>query len=279
MNQPSSQEAAGPTFLKLGGSLITDKTRPETVRADILRRLAQEVSQALGEAPGLCLVLGHGSGSFGHMAARQHGTRDGVHDAPGWLGFAQVADAAARLNRVVVGAFLDAGLPVWAVQPSAAGWCSDGLISHWPGEILEMALARGLVPLIYGDTLLDTRRGGTIASTEELFAWLVARLRPTSIVLVGTVDGVYSADPMVDPQAEPWPRITPQDLPQLQSSLGGSHGVDVTGGMLSKVTEMCQLVQSHPGLRVRLISGLREGAVRAALLNDRQSGGTLICSR
>lgn len=263
-------------FLKLGGSLITDKTQVEQVLPEVLARAAGEVARALRDAPGLRLVLGHGSGSFGHVVASRYGTRDGVHGAEAWMGFARVAEAAARLNRLVVGAFLAAGVPAWSVQPSAGGWCAEGRIVHWRSQPFEMALARGLVPLAYGDVMLDEAQGGTIASTEELFAWLVARLQPARVILAGTVDGVYSADPLTDGAAEPWPLITPAGLPGLQASLGRSHGVDVTGGMLSKVTEMCALVEAYPQLEVRLVSGLRPGALYAALLGLPEAGGTLI---
>jgi isopentenyl phosphate kinase len=266
-------------FLKLGGSMITDKTRVEQVLPDVLARAASEVASALRDAPGLRLVLGHGSGSFGHVAARRYGTRNGVQGPEAWMGFVRVAEAAARLNRLVVADFLAAGVPAWSVQPSAGGWCADGQISQWQGEPVEMALARGLVPLIYGDVMLDEAQGGTIASTEELFAWLVARLRPARVILAGTVDGVYSADPLADASAEPWPLITPASLPSLQASLGGSHGVDVTGGMLSKVTEMCALVEAYPQLEVRLVSGLRPGALYASLLGLPEAGGTVISAR
>ena len=111
---------------------------------------------------------------------------------------------------------------------------------------------------------------------EELFAWLVPHLHPARIVLAGTVDGVFSRDPLADPYAEQWPEITPATLPGLRASLGGSHGVDVTGGMLSKVTEMVQLVTAYPGLEVRIVSGLRHGAVQAALLGWDTTGGTII---
>ena len=263
-------------FLKLGGSLITDKTRAEAVQPDVLRRVAGEVARARQDAPHLRLLLGHGSGSFGHVAARQHGTRAGVRGEPGWLGFAQVADAAARLNRLVVAAFLAAGVPVWSVQPSASVLCRDGAIAAWPSQQLDLALARGLAPLIFGDAVLDSVRGGTIASTEELFVWLAPRLRPARIVLAGTVDGVFSGDPLHDPAAVLWPEITPDDLPRLRASLGGSHGVDVTGGMASKVAEMCQLAASQPGLEVRLVSGLRPDAIYRALLGAQDAGGTRI---
>ena len=62
-------------FLKLGGSLITDKRQPETPRMDVIERLAQEIAAARAANPSLQLVLGHGSGSFGHIYARQYGTR------------------------------------------------------------------------------------------------------------------------------------------------------------------------------------------------------------
>lgn len=263
-------------FLKLGGSLITDKTQPETPRHAVLQEIAREVRQARVEAPDLQVVLAHGSGSFGHVAAAKYGTRAGVHTPADWQGFAEVSDAAARLNRLVAGIFLAAGLPVWSVAPSAGGWCTDGRLGHWQPELFAMALERGVLPLTYGDALLDTLRGGTIASTEELFAWLVPHLRPARIVLAGTVDGVYSGDPLADPLAERWPEITPHTLPGLRASLGGSHGVDVTGGMLSKVTEMVQLVSSYAGLEVRLVSGQRPGAVQATLLGRDDAGGTTI---
>jgi hypothetical protein len=107
-------------FVKLGGSVITDKTRIETARPDVIARIACEVASARAEQPGLKLVLGHGSGSFGHVVARRFGTREGVHGADAWRGFAEVAAVAARLNRIVVDAFREAGVPVWSLQPSAS---------------------------------------------------------------------------------------------------------------------------------------------------------------
>ena len=275
MTSLSPPDRAPVVFIKLGGSLITDKTRPEIARVDVLDQLAAELLQARTQAPQVRILLGHGSGSFGHAAAARHGTRHDVNGPAGWLGFAEVADAAARLNRIVVGRLLAAGLPVWSIQPSASARCADGQLADWPTGAIELALERGLVPLVYGDTVLDTVRGGTIASTEELFGWLAPRLAPVRIVLAGIVDGVYEGDPLVNPAAAQVPEITPATLPAIAARLGGSHGVDVTGGMLSKVSEMCRLVAAQPQTEIRLVSGLRSGAVLQAMLG-RDGGGTRI---
>ena len=124
-------------FLKLGGSLITDKTQAETPRQDVLEELAQEVRQARAEAPELRMVLAHGSGSFGHVAARRHGTRAGVTGQAGWQGFAEVSDAAARLNRIVAGVFLAAQPP--SVVGAAVGW---GLVRGWTAQSLAARVVR-----------------------------------------------------------------------------------------------------------------------------------------
>src|SRR5512137_281262 len=116
-------------FLKLGGSLITDKTRIEHARRPIIRRLAREIKAAREACPNLQLVLGHGSGSFGHVAAKKHGTHDGVKDQAGWLGYAEVAAAAARLNQIVADLFVAEGVPVVSLPPSASARCDDGRLS------------------------------------------------------------------------------------------------------------------------------------------------------
>jgi len=107
-------------FLKLGGSLITEKDKPSTVRARILERVCKEIAAARAAHPGLRLLLGHGSGSFGHVPAQQHGTRAGVASPAQWRGFVEVWQQAAALDRLVMDALQAAGLPALAFPPLAA---------------------------------------------------------------------------------------------------------------------------------------------------------------
>ncbi len=264
-------------FCKLGGSVITDKAQPGTARHEVLGRLAREVARSLASRPQLRLVLGHGSGSFGHVVAQLHGTRHGVRSAREWLGFTEVAAVAARLNRIVTDAMLREGVPVLSLQPSASAVCEGGQLTSLATGPVEHALDRGLVPLIYGDVALDTKQGGTIISTEQVFAYIARRIRPARLVLVTAVDGVFEGDPLVDPDARPVPEISASNWQAVQAVLGGSHATDVTGGMLAKVEEMVALVREFPGLTVRITSGQRPGALEAALREPGSAtGGTVL---
>jgi isopentenyl phosphate kinase len=264
-------------FVKLGGSVITDKRRPSTARPEVIRRLAAELKAALAARPGLRVLLGHGSGSFGHIPARKYHVRQGIPPDGEWWGYAETGVAAARLNRIVADLLLEEGVPVWSVQPSASAVCVGGrLVSCAIGPI-QAAIEHGLVPLIYGDVAFDERQGCTIISTEELFLYLARQVPVHSIVMVGEVDGVYDRDPLVDPQAVRIPRITPASFAGLQAQLGGSYAVDVTGGMLTKVEAMVSLVASGHVDRVHLISGRRRGALNRALLGAQEvCGGSVI---
>ena len=257
-------------FLKLGGSLLTDKTGVEALRGDVLRRLAAEIRQATDELPGLSLVLGHGSGSYGHVAAAEFGTRAGVDSVAEWMGFAKVSDAAARLNRQVCAALLDVGLPAISLQPSASAVCDNGGIVRLASEPVTAALKAGLLPVVYGDVAFDAVRGGTIISTEEVMGYLAANLKPSWLLLAGETDGV------LDKHGATIPTITRENLPRFESSLRGSRGTDVTGGMSSKVRGVLDLVERIDGLSVRVFSGLQPGSVREVMSGRGRQLGTVI---
>ena len=260
-------------FLKLGGSIITDKTQPEVARVDVMRRLAREVRAALDAQPDTRLVLGHGSGSFGHVAAKKHGTRDGVHDGTGWIGFAEVAASAARLNQIVTDVFIEEHVPVISLPPSASARCTNGRLMHLDTTVLHVHLRNRLIPLVHGDVALDAVRGATIVSTEDVFAYLAGELEPDRVLLAGEVAGVY---PSADMTGEVIPLITPATVEQFASALGGSHGVDVTGGMAAKVWQMIEWVQAHPRTSARIFSAAEAGALLRVLVDPRAPIGTEI---
>ena len=258
-------------LLKLGGSLITDKTRPYTPRLDVLDDLAQQIGTALQTNPGLSLVLGHGSGSFGHTAAKQYHTRDGLTDptaqqsARYWQGFSEVWLQASALNRFVLEALHRAGVPSLALAPVAGVTAQDGKVIHWDLTSLRAALNARLLPVVYGDVIFDTRRGGTILSTEDLFEYLAQQLQPQRILLAGLEGAVWADFPERQQRVE---KITPASFDEVKARVGQSNGADVTGGMESKVRQMLDLVQAQPGLTAQIFSGADAGNIQKALAGD-----------
>ncbi len=255
-------------FLKLGGSLLTDKRGVESLRAGVLARLAVEIAAARAARPGLRLLLGHGSGSFGHTGAARHGTRQGVAGPAAWRGFAEVADAAARLNRHVIAALLAAGVPAVGLPPSASALVVNGRLMQMATGPVVAALDAGLLPVVFGDVAFDTARGGTIVSTEEALEYLAHALRPSWLLLAGDTPGVY------DLHGQVVPLITLATLPDLLPALGGSGGTDVTGGMASKVAAVLDLITAAPGLQARIFTGLEDDLLTRLLLDPRQTIGT-----
>ncbi|HSH77096.1 MAG TPA: isopentenyl phosphate kinase [Herpetosiphonaceae bacterium] len=264
-------------FLKLGGSVLTDKTRPEALDEEVLGRVAAGVVAFLRGNPELHLLVAHGGGSFGHHWASVYQTHQGVHDARGWEGVTRVADAMSRLNREVVQHLLAAGVNAISVQPSASALASGGVLESMAVEVVTHYLQAGLVPVLYGDVVFDRRQGAAIISTEALFAFLAPLLRPGRVVLAGE-PGVYTADPRLDPRAQHIAVVDESNIEQVMQQTAGSHGVDVTGGMASKVATMWQLVMARDDLEVLLV-GSDEASLAAALDGRILGTGTRICRR
>ncbi|HEX6304127.1 MAG TPA: isopentenyl phosphate kinase [Anaerolineales bacterium] len=258
-------------LLKLGGSLITDKARARAARPEVIRRLAEEIVAALKGDDAPQVILGHGAGSFAHVPAKRYGTRQGVRTAEEWRGFHEVWQEARALNVIVMEFLLGAGLEAMVFPPSAAVISENGQVSGWDLTPMTRALQAGLAPVVHGDVIFDSQMGGTILSTEDLFSYLAKQLRPKRILLAGLEPGVWADYPE---RTRIIPEITPENIDAVMPSVKGSEGVDVTGGMASKVRQSLELTLEVPGLEVVIFSGDEIGTVRQAL--DGEKVGTLI---
>ena len=240
-------------FLKLGGSLITNKNQVHITRMKTIHRLAAEIASARKKNPNLKLVLGHGSGSFGHVPANKYRTRDGVNNREEWHGFTEVWQEAHSLDQIMVDVLTRHDIPVISFPPSSMIIAENKNIKIWEVSPIKKALDADLIPLIYGDVIFDLTIGGTILSTEELFANLAISLKPNKILIAGIEEGVwqdYPANRLLIPQ------ITQKTEPEILNRLGGSKSVDVTGGMVEKVKSMLALTSLLPDLEINIFSGI-----------------------
>lgn len=257
------------TFLKLGGSLITDKDQPETALIDQINDLLSQIQAWRAANPTHQLVLGHGSGSFGHHSAARFGTREGVRSPEASLGFQQVWHSARKLNQIIIDQAQLLNLPLIAFPPSACITADNHEINTWKLTPIKRSLEMGFIPLVYGDVVFDLTLGGTILSTEDLFGHLARQLRPDRILLAGRIEGVFFDYP-ANQHLLPHLSAIDESLTFLQ----GSASQDVTGGMVTKVQSMQALCRDLPGLSVQIFSALSPSALRLAL--DGAAIGTII---
>lgn len=254
------------TLLKLGGSLITEKTKASTARQARIERLAGEIAEAQVEG----LIIGHGSGSFGHVAAKQYGTRAGVRSEDDWAGFAEVWQQARALHEIMMEALRKQNLPVISFPPSASVMANEGAIHSWDLMPIKAALGAGLIPVVYGDVVFDLRRGGGILSTEELFMHLNQALHVERILLAAN-EPVYADFPG---RSAILSEINAHNIKEIRATLSGGEGSDVTGGMLSKVEAAMAMAAANPNAEIRIFSAREAGDLRNAL--GGAAAGTLI---
>ncbi len=248
------------TFLKLGGSLITDKDQPETALIDQIDNLLSQIATWRMANPTHQLLLGHGSGSFGHHVAAHYGTQNGFHTPEEILGFQKVWYSARSLNQIIITRAQSLNLPLIAFPPSACITTRNHAIREWNLRPIIRVLNEGLIPIVYGDVVIDIELGGTILSTEDLFVHLAHELYPTRILLAGKIEGVFTDFPANQ-------HLLPFLSARGDSSffLQGSASQDVTGGMVTKVQSMQALCRELPGLSVQIFSAGSPGALRQAL--------------
>lgn len=258
------------TLVKLGGSLITNKSKPFSLRAEVLSGLVGQIKKAWGE-DGMRMILGHGSGSFAHVPAEKYRTIEGRVGNQSVYGAAVVEDAASQLNRIVIGECLKQNLPAVSVRPYDFLTLENGRVKAVNLDNLLTSLDQGFLPVVYGDVVLDTKNGFTIWSTEKVLNLLAEEMvksgeEVTKVIHCGETDGFLAGDKVVE-------EINTKNLKEMKKHVGATNGFDVTGGMLHKIEEA--MVTARVGIESYIIGGNHGGNLYRAI-SGREFIGTRI---
>jgi len=249
-------------LVKLGGSLITDKSRPFTAKEAEILRFAKEIKNALKVYKGK-LLIAHGSGSFGHSVAAKYKTQLGIVNDKSTKGFPLVADAAVQINRIVIKNFLKVGLPAVSFSPLSFLVTKNQKVTKYLVDHIKNALNVGLIPVLYGDVIMDTKKGFCIYSGEKTLNFLANSLageyKITKIIYVTDTDGVYNA------KGNTIPKISPKNFKNFKKSILGSQKTDVTGGMLHKVKESLKIAKELK-IPTYIINGNKKENLKRAIL-------------
>src|SRR3989344_7187737 len=251
-------------LIKLGGSVITDKSTPYTAKISVIKRLAHEIKTA-----NKSIILAHGSGSFGHTSAAKYGGKKGYVSK---MGIAKVARDAMEINRIVMDILVKVGLPAVSFRPMSMVLASGGEMDNSFFGSLEVAFNQGLIPVVYGDVIWDKKWKSTIYSGETILNKIGIYMMSKGygidkIIQVGETYGVY------DETKNTVSVITRKTWPKYKKFIIGLKVKDVTGGMQHKVEDA--LIMADLGIKTLLINGMIKNELSNSLLGKKVKG-TLI---
>jgi isopentenyl phosphate kinase len=259
-------------LLKIGGSVCTDKKGNRfRVRSAAVARIGREIAEARAER-GFTMLMANGAGPFGHANVTEYDICDGLSTEKDFEGFSKTINDCAHLTVRVSEILRKAGLPTYPYPSSSVivqsrkkmvFFCMDVIKRMWDSN-------PDLIPVMNGSMMPDIELKGSVASGDDILAYVARRLLPARVVFASDVDGVYTSEPRKDRKAKLVDVITKENFGRIRDGLSGSSNVDVTGGMLKKVEKMLDT-----GIETVIVNGNRPGRVKAALLG-KPARGTII---
>jgi isopentenyl phosphate kinase len=258
-----------PIVLKIGGSVITDKSGELAARTEVINRISEEIAKANVKK----LAIIHGGGSFGHPTAQKYGIKEGLREETQKVGFAETHHVMTVLNGLLMDSLVWHNIPAVSLAPSSSVITENGRIKSFDDTILRTYLNMGFTPVLYGDPTLDDKLGFSVLSGDQLVSYLAIKLNASRIVIGVDTDGIYSTDPKIDKNAKLYPRLSLDELSKIKDKLGKSHSPDVTGGMLGKINELfpaierkIQVIIVNAGISNRLYRALRGEEVEGTVI-------------
>jgi len=252
-----------PTVLKLGGSVITHKNKLLTANLTAIGRLAEEIAEA--KIPQLIVV--HGGGSFGHPLAKEYAIKEGFRgEASQLLGFTKTHQAMITLNNTVLEALIQHNIPAMTVAPSSFIVSKSGRITAMTNEPLRRLLKMGSVPLLYGDVVLDSDKGFTVLSGDQLVASIAVQFDAERIIIGIDEDGLFTGDPKKAGRHSLIKKCTLSELRKIGRKLESTSACDVTGGMQGKIGELAAAIET--GIPTLIVNASKPQRIYRALRGE-----------
>jgi isopentenyl phosphate kinase len=230
-----------PIVVKLGGSVVTDKSSPFTYRGEAVLRLAREMVLS-----GRRVVVVHGGGSFGHTAARKYGLSSRAPRRSA-AGVGETRAAMYRLNLLVCSSLAEAGMNPYSFSPFDLLLKAGG-----PASWIRVLLNAGLAPVTFGDVVHDGS-GFRILSGDTIAYELCRLLHPARCIFVLDAEGIY------DEEGRLIAELATSRIGRLK--LGRAD--DATGGIRLKLKEASRIAAL--GVETAFVSGKSSAEFAKAL--------------
>jgi len=249
-------------ILKLGGSLLTDKNKPFSIRNEILE---QSVEEIVGSKKKLIIV--HGGGSFGHPVAKKYGISNGFNKKikNQIYGLAKTHEVMVKLNSKIIGSFLEKDYPVVAVEPFSSFMRELKEIKVNNLKVIESILEIGVTPILYGDIILDSNNKFSIISGDLIIFELCKQLqkfRVSKVIFAIEKDGVFIEK---DGAIKFLNEIRIDQIDELNLA-NLDKKIDVTGGIKSKLKLISEI--GKLGIPVQILNGLKKDYLIKGIMNE-----------
>lgn len=255
----------GLIVLKLGGSLITEKDKPLTLRREVLIAISEE----LKEVWPIPLIIVHGGGSYAHPIAKRYRVSEGYRTPENLKGFIETSKIMRRLNNEVVDALTNSGFPAIGIPASTCIITRNGRIETCNLDAFFTALDINITPITCGDAVFDRVLKFTILSGDTIASYLSIRLKAKKMVYALDVDGVYVRDRITGEV-----KLAEELTPGMPIETFKAVREDVTGGIVRKIEEGFEAAEK--GIEVFLVNGLVRGRIKSAILGEETIGTRLI---
>jgi len=251
-------------LIKLGGSVITDKSQYRTFNKTLVARLCREVKES-----GEDVIIVHGAGSFGHILAKENHLNDGFEDDSQIPALAQVCFDVRELNSMVIKELIEVGIPAVSIPTGSCFMMNDRKLKIDNEDILRGFVNKGIMPVMFGDVVLDRKLGFAICSGDQIMELLAKIFKPKRVIFVSDIDGLYDRDPKKYLNASLYRIVDKNIISKIKSE---TSVADVTGGVYSKMQTMLRMCAN--GRDCILMNGTAEGRLLSLL-----KGEEIICTR
>lgn len=260
-------------ILKLGGSIITKKDGEiPAVNEKNLANIAKQIGKFYRNNPNVRLIIVHGAGSFGHQIANKTGIHNGIKTKKQLIDFAETQRLQNQLNLFVTEKLIKNQIPAMPIQASASAIMSKKALVHMATETIEKIISIGIVPVLYGVPAYDEVQKCSVLSGDEIAPYLAKKLKFNKIIHATNTDGVFTADPFKNKNAMLIKKINNKNYNNIIKGISASKSLDVTGGMLKKITELRKI--SRFGIKSQIINGVKKENIFKALSGDNAIGTT-----
>ncbi|TFF68096.1 amino acid kinase [Candidatus Thorarchaeota archaeon] len=254
------------TVLKLGGSLLTDKSKPYTLREDVLISVVQEIRQCLDKGLIGSLIVVHGVGSFGHPPVIEHRLHKGFQSPDQLLPISKTQTIVNELRMSITKEFQAAEIPVNLFHPSSMVVSNKMQMEDYFLDSLRGYLKLGMVILLGGDMIFDRAMGFSVGSGDQLAGILAKDLGAEHLLFAMDVDGVYDGDPIKDDSAALLTEISLREMDEVLRDIDARSGADASGAMRGKLRSLMPLSDRvEEGLQIALLSMIKPGRLSALL--------------